>query len=79
MLKKLIPYLSLILIFACSPKQESHIVAHVNGEPILLSELEYSLNFFPQYAPNKRGVEAVKAHLDLLIEKKLFSQEGSFL
>ena len=65
-----------IFIVSCVVQQDQAIVADVNGEPILLSELEYSLDFFPQYAPSKRGVEAVNAHLDLLIEKKLFSQEG---
>jgi parvulin-like peptidyl-prolyl isomerase len=76
MMKNIFPVLLIILALACSKKQDSPIVAKVNGEQILLSELEYSLNFFPQYAPSKRGADVVKAHLSLLIEKKLFSQEG---
>lgn len=67
--------LCLALILSCS-KSTDEIAARVNGEEILVSDLEFSLNFFPQFAPSKRGYDAVKAHLDLLIEKQLFAQEG---
>jgi peptidyl-prolyl cis-trans isomerase C len=69
----------LFLVLNCSKKSNSERAATVNGEPVSVAELEYSLNFFPQYAPSKKGQDAVLAHLDLLIEKKLFAQKGKSL
>ena len=84
MLNKTIKYLSLLIALFflpinCSFKSDDGVVAIVNGEPVYIADLEYSLNFFPQFAPSKKGKDAVLAHLDLLIEKKLFAQKGKSL
>lgn len=50
--------------------------ALVNKEAIKKNDLVYSVEFFPQVAPNQSGRDQVRAHLNLLIEKKLFAQEA---
>ncbi len=71
-------YLAGIIIFlACSsPPLNDEVAARVDGEPIPTQELRNNIAFFTQLAPNKRGRELVEAHLDLLIDKKLFAREG---
>jgi len=78
MLNKIIfLFLAIICISSCShPKLDENTAAIVNGEPISKSDLVYDLNLFPQYAPSKKGEAFVRAHLNLLIDKKLFAQAG---
>ncbi len=76
--QQILGFFLIISFFArCSqPKLDENTVAIVNGEAIPKSDLIYNLNFFPQYAPSKKGDALVKAHLNLLIDKKIFAQEG---
>ena len=78
MSKKIILFFFAFIYFTnCShPKLDENTVAIVNGEPIPKSDLIYNLNFFPQYAPSKKGEALVQAHFDLLVDKKLLAQEG---
>jgi len=73
-------YLALVIIFltffSCSTRLDRDTAALVNNEKISIDDLAYSVHFFPQWAPNKKGRELVDAHLNLLIDKKLFAQEG---
>ena len=55
---------------------DDNTVAIANKEIISKDDLVYNIEFFPQYAPNKHGEDKLRAHLDLLIEKKLFAQQG---
>ncbi|HNW58517.1 MAG TPA: peptidylprolyl isomerase [bacterium] len=65
------------LLFACSlAPLDDRIAALVNREPISIEEVRNNIHFMTLYARNKKGRELVDAHLDLLIEKKLFAQEA---
>jgi peptidyl-prolyl cis-trans isomerase C len=65
------------LLLACSPKSlDDRTAALVNGEPISAEELRNNIHFMTLYARNQKGKALVEAHLNLLIEKKLFAQEG---
>jgi len=72
----LLLFFLLSLLCCTRPKLDETTVAIVNGERISKQDLEFSAAFFSQYAPSKRGEQALRAHLDLLIEKKLFAQQG---
>jgi parvulin-like peptidyl-prolyl isomerase len=70
-------YLAAFAFFclACSGRRlDDDTVALVNDQAIKKSDLVYNVEFFPQVASNKNGLEQLHAHLDLLIEKKLFAQ-----
>ena len=69
-------FVSLFSVNCSGPELDDQTVALVNHEKITRDELEYSLNFFPQYTASHKGGDAVSAHLNLLIDKKLFAREG---
>jgi len=65
------------LLLACDFRLlDDQTAALVNKEPISLEEVRNNIHFMTLYARNLKGRELVDAHLDLLIEKKLFAQEG---
>jgi hypothetical protein len=77
-MKKVLPLIALLI--ACNLKPlDDRTAALVNREPISLEELRNNIHFMTLYARNQKGRELVDAHLDLLIEKKLFAQEGKRL
>ncbi len=65
-----------LLSFLSCSRLDEQTAAVVNGERISADDLYHSIHFFSQYAANKKGRELVEAHLQLLIDKKLFAQEG---
>jgi peptidyl-prolyl cis-trans isomerase C len=75
-MKKLWYIFGVLFITCQSAKLDDHTVALVNKERISKDDLIYSVEFFPQVASNKKGPEVLQAHLDLLIEKKMFAQFG---
>jgi parvulin-like peptidyl-prolyl isomerase len=67
--------LFVLLWIACSGNHlDDDTAALVNNEAIKKSDLVYNVEFFPQVASNQNGLEQLHAHLNLLIEKKLFAQ-----
>ena len=72
--------LLLIFFLGCSlvPLDE-RTAALVNGEAISVEELRNNMHFMTLFARNEKGRALVDAHLDLLIDKKLFAQEGKRL
>ncbi|HPG84981.1 MAG TPA: peptidylprolyl isomerase [bacterium] len=77
-MKKVLILITLLL--ACDFRLlDDQTAALVNKEPISLEEVRNNIHFMTLYARNLKGRELVDAHLDLLIEKKLFAQEGKRL
>ncbi len=69
--------LLIVLLLACAlTPLDDNTAALVNGEPISKEELLNNMHFMTLHARNLRGRELAEAHLDLLIDKKLFAQEG---
>ncbi|MBN2091327.1 peptidylprolyl isomerase [candidate division KSB1 bacterium] len=70
-------FLSGVLFFKCAgPELDDQTVALVKREKITADELLMNYEMLPNLAASKRGEEALKAHLELLIQKKLFVKEG---
>lgn len=63
-------------LFCTQTKMDGDTVAIVGNEKISQNDLLTSYELLPHYAPSKKGLDGLQAHLDLLIEKKLFAQEG---
>lgn len=74
-MKKVLALTALLLACSLTPL-EDRTAALVNREPVSIEELRNNIHFMTLYARNKQGRELVDAHLDLLIEKKLFAQEA---
>lgn len=51
-------------------------VALVKNEKISVDDLILSYELMPGWASSKKGKEALAAHVDLLLQKKLFAHEG---
>lgn len=69
--------LLLCIVISCTAaKLNDEVAALVNREVISTEELRNNIAFFTQLAPMQRGRELVETHLNLLIDKKLFAQEG---
>jgi len=69
-------FLILLFLHCYDPQLDDETVAIVGKEKILKDDLIISYELLPTWAPSKKGKEALTAHLDLLIQKKLFAQEG---
>ncbi len=70
-------YFFILLLLSCSQsKLDDDTVAIVGKDKITTNDLLMSYEFFPTWAPSKKGEAALRAHLDLLIQKKLFAWEG---
>jgi len=66
-----------VLFFKCAePELDDQTVARVKGDKITADELLMNYEMLPHLAASKRGEAALKAHLELLIQKKLFIKEG---
>ena len=65
-----------LVLFCAQEKMDDRTVAIVGKEKILTHDLLMSYELLPHYAPSKKGLDGLHAHLDLLIEKKMFAQEG---
>ncbi|HQG46141.1 MAG TPA: peptidylprolyl isomerase, partial [bacterium] len=74
-MKKVLVLTALLLACSLTPLDD-RTAALVNREPISIEELRNNIHFMTLYARNKKGRELVDAHLNLLIEKKLFAQEA---
>ncbi len=81
MIYRVLHYITLLLtgllLFNCAgPELDEKTVALVGGERITADELLMNYEMLPNLAAAKRGEAALQAHLDLLIQKKLFVKEG---
>ena len=74
---KLYIFLIIFFVYSCSsPNQDNKVVAHVGKEKIFAEDLILSFELLPNWKPSKHGLVGLRTHLDLLIEKKMFAQEG---
>ena len=65
------------LILFCSPsKMDDTTVALVGKDKITTEDLIMSYELLQNYTPSEQGVKALRSHLELLIQKKLFAQQG---
>lgn len=73
-------YQLILLVFilgACSdPQFDDTIVAFVDHKPVTTEALLMNYETVPNPAPSKAGAEALRTHLNMMIQKQLFAAEG---
>lgn len=75
--KAAILFLTGLLFFNCGgPELDDKTVALVGREKITAEELLLNYEMLPNLTVSKRGEVALRAHLELLVQKKLFVKEG---
>lgn len=73
----LIVFGCIFLVSGCTgSKLDEHTVAVVKNEKISTDDLILNYELMPGWASSKKGKEALAAHVDLLLQKKLFALEG---
>ena len=76
-LRKKLYIVPLFLILFCStPEMDETTVAIVGKDVITTADLIMSYELLQNYTPSEQGEKALRCHLELLIQKKLFAQQG---
>ncbi|MCK5738591.1 hypothetical protein KAH55_05395, partial [bacterium] len=75
-MRHIILFAALIFVFCSRPELDEHTVSIIGQERVTVDDLIMKYELTPNWAPNKKGTERLKAHLNLLVEEQLFAQEG---